>query len=402
VKKAAPLALGLLACALPAALAEDPIDRLDEALTFASRDGQIRARLSGLLDLEEYYFSEVTSGLVDSAARDIFNPRLSLFLDAQLGSHFYVFGQGRVDRGFDPTDRGARFRMDEYAIRYTPWDDGRFNMQIGKFSAVIGSYAGRHLSWDNPFITAPLPYEGVGSVSDLDAPAGVHDFKPGPAGENYDHLPVVWGPDYSTGLSISGTLGKFDYAAEMKNSAPGARPETWDLTDAGFGQPTFSGRIGYRPDASWNFGLSASRGAYLRREAVSTLPSGQDVGDYHEFLLGQDISWARHHWQIWAEVYEARYEVPRVGNADELAYYLEAKYKFTPQLFGALRWGQEIFANIRDTGVSAGQDRWRVDAAVTWRFTAHLQGKVEYSLQHGEPGADGLNHLIAAQVTLRF
>jgi hypothetical protein len=213
---------------------------------------------------------------------------------------------------------------------------------------------------------------------------------------------VVWGPDYSTGLSISGQLGKFDYAVEMKNSAPGARPETWDLSDAGFGQPAFSGRLGFRPNVSWNIGLSASNGSYLRREAIPDLPPGRSVGDYRESLLGQDISFAWHHWQFWAEVYEARYEVPNTGNADELAYYLEAKYKFTPQLSGALRWGQELFANIRETSVSAGEDRWRLEAAAIYRFNEHLQAKLQYSLQHGEAGADGLNHLIAGQVTLRF
>ena len=96
----------------------------------------------------------------------------------------------------------------------------------------------------------------------------------------------------------------------------------------------------------WSFGFSASNGSYFRPEAQATLPPGRDIGDYRELVLGQDASFAWHHLQVWAEVYEARFEVPRVGNADTLAYYLEAKYKFTPQFFGALRWNQQLFSNV--------------------------------------------------------
>ena len=81
-------------------------------------------------------------------------------------------------------------------------------------------------------------------------------------------------------------------------------------------------------------------------EAEPTLPPGRDIGDYREFVLGQDVSFAWRHLQLWAEFYEARFEVPRVGNADTFAYYyIEAKYKFTPQLFGAIRWNQQLFGN---------------------------------------------------------
>ena len=61
---------------------------------------------------------------------------------------------------------GAQVRLDEYALRVTPWDDGRFNLQVGKFSTVVGNWVQRHHSWENPFITAPLPYENLTAISD--------------------------------------------------------------------------------------------------------------------------------------------------------------------------------------------------------------------------------------------
>ena len=51
------------------------------------------------------------------------NPRLSLFLDARAGKHFYAFVQARADRGFDPRAKVRDARFDEYLLRYTPFND---------------------------------------------------------------------------------------------------------------------------------------------------------------------------------------------------------------------------------------------------------------------------------------
>ena len=74
----------------------------------------------------------------------------------------------------------------------------------------------------------------------------------------------------------------------------------------GFEHPTFSGRVGVRPNEMWNLGFSASAGPYLLSEAAPTLPVGRSIGDYRELLLAQDASFAWHHLQLWAEVFETR------------------------------------------------------------------------------------------------
>lgn len=80
-------------------------------------------------------------------------------------------------------------------------------------------------------------------------------------------LPIVWGPSYATGVSVFGSLGKFDYAAEVKNTSLSSRPETWSIKDTDFAHPTVSTRLGFRPDEMWSFGLSGSAGSYLLPEA---------------------------------------------------------------------------------------------------------------------------------------
>ena len=399
------LSLCLFACTVHALEIDDFFDRLDNALTITAFDGNLRARLSGTIDTEFYNFQQPAPGLIDSNIDNLFNPRLTLFLDAQLGSQIYFFAQSRLDRGFDPSDHGAQIRLDEYALRFTPWDDGRFNLQVGKFATVVGNWVPRHLSWENPFINAPLVYDNVTPISDKIAPASPLDFVHRFDNEKYQFNPVIWGPSYASGISLSGRLGRFDYAAEMKNASLSSRPESWNVTETGFDHPTFSGRVGFRPNQIWNFGLSASDGPYFRSEAEQTLPPGRSIGDYREFVLGQDASFAWHHLQLWAEFYEARFEVPRVGDADTFAYYFEAKYKFTPQLFGALRWNQQLFSNIPDG--AAGQvrlspDLWRIDAAAGYRFTSHIQLKLQYSFQQETTSPRNDNHLIAAQLTVRF
>src|SRR5438067_246821 len=363
----------LVACTAYATEPDDFLDRLDTALTIASFHDNLRLRLSGTIDLEAYHLQQPAPALIDSKIDNLFNPRLTLFLDAQIGSHIYFFTQARLDRGFDPSDHGAQLRLDEYALRVTPWDDGRFTLQIGKFATVVGNWVLRHLSWENPFINAPLVYENVTPISDKSAPAGALDFvRRFEASDKYEFNPVIWGPSYASGISVSGRLGQFDYAAEMKNSALSSRPESWSVTEVGFRDPTFSGRLGFRPSEAWSLGISASDGAYFRPEAEGTLPRGRDIDDYRELVLGQDISFAWHHLQLWTELYEARFQVPRVGNAGTLAYYLEAKYKITPQLFGALRWNQQLFGKVGNgTGANVrwGRDLGRADIAAGYRFT---------------------------------
>src|SRR5437870_6848182 len=151
-------------------------DQLDTTLTASAFHDNLRVRLSGTLDLEVYHFEQPAPGLINSSADTLFNPRLTLFLDAQAGSHVYFFSQSRLDRGFDPSDNGAQIRLDEYALRVTPWDDGRLTLQIGKFATVVGNWVPRHLSWENPFVNAPLVYENITAISDKSAPLSPFDF----------------------------------------------------------------------------------------------------------------------------------------------------------------------------------------------------------------------------------
>src|SRR5581483_12482791 len=120
-----------------------------------------------------------------------------------------------------------------------------------------------------------------GHVSSTDTPRDIYADK-------RLRLPIIWGPSYATGASIFGGFGKFNYAVEVKNTALASQPYAWDLSEVSFTHPTYSARLGWEPNAMWKIGISGSTGSYLLPEAGPTLPSGDGLGNFREFVLGQD------------------------------------------------------------------------------------------------------------------
>lgn len=417
------LRLALLLAALhalaPAARAgEYFLDDVGEALSFRAFDGHVHARISGTLDLEVYQFSNPSPALIYDDGAPFIQPRLTVFLDLQIGREFYVFAQARADQGFDPGDDGQHLRLDEYAVRYTPLEDGRLNFQLGKFATVTSAWIARHGSWDNPFVTAPLTYENL---------TGLWNIKPAPdsrtvlkwahvrpdlfVGDEFaekpNRTPIVWGPSYASGAAVFGRLGRLDYAAELKNVSLSSHPDTWSPGSGSeaWRHPAAAGRVGWRPDARWNLGLSATSGPYLEPDAAPLLAPGRDLGDYRQLVLAHDISFAWRHLQLWAEIHAARFEIPGITNADTLAAYIEAKYKFPPRLALAARVNRQVFATIPDgLGGHAkwGRDTWRFDLAPGYRPTPHTQVKLQYSIQLEDGAPRATAHSAALQFTVRL
>ncbi len=395
----------LAATACAGAYASDEwFDRMEERLTFSAWDDSLRARLSGLLTLEGYKIEQPSPGLLFTTSERLFNPRLAVFLNAQLGPQLLGFVQVRADRGFDPSNERLRLRLDEYTVTYIPWAHRKFNVQVGQFATVIGNWMARHDSWENPFINAPLPYENQTTIYDAEAPRSAVDFATFDPDEKYDYNPIIWGPSYATGIALAARHGPFEFAVEMKNAGPSSRPEAWSIRALGFGRPAFAGRIGYRPDLRWSVGVSASDSAYFTPEAEH-LPAGTDRHDFHQRLLGADFGFAWRHLQIWAEILQSRFDVPLIGTVETIAGYVEAKYKFTPQLFGALRWNRQGYSEI-DDGRGArlrwGRSLWRIDASTGYRFTSRLELKFQASGQHEAGQTDRLQMNYATQFNLRF
>lgn len=405
----------VLAATTAAPAAEEFFDSISQALSFQSASGNHAARLSGTLDLEGYAFSQPAPGLIQSQRERLFNPRLSVFLDAQAGRRLYAFSQVRFDRGFDPSDKDLRVRIDEYALRVQLRGEGRLGIQVGQFATVVGRWTLRHTSWENPFITAPLAYEHLTAMWDSAAARSTETIlkwahlrgSSTPAQENADRhlrLPVIWGPSYATGAAVFGRFDSFEIAAEIKNASLSSRPDAWNLDHDAWRHPTFSARLGFRPSMAWNVGLSASTGSYLLHSASRTLAPGTGLKDYRQTVVLFDASYAWRHFQAWAELVHGRFEIPRVGLADTTSAFMEIKYKLTPRWAAAVRLNRQTFGDLRNNqnaNVPWGRDLWRADFAPTVRFSPNLQAKLQYSIQK-EEGRPHAQHIGAAQITVRF
>lgn len=378
------------------------------AIDLTPADSPVHVSLRGTLDAELYVTDSPAPGLLFSDDESFFNPRATLFLDVNVGSHIFASMQARFDRGFDPgVEEDGDARLDEYFIRWTPLDSPALNFQAGKFATVFGNWVPRHLSWDNPFITAPVPYENVVGMTDLAAPLTRAAFlnRKNLADKKREWLTQIWGPSYAHGASVFGRSEEFDYAFEIKSAALSSRPSAWEASDTEWDEPTFTGRVGWRPDVAWNVGTSFSTGAYLQPDRDLLLPRGTDRGDFTQDAIGFDVSYAWHRFELWGELILSRFEVPRVGDTETLSYYVEAKYKLTENLFLAARWNQQFFDDMGDgRGGSTSWDRdlYRADFAVGYRFNRNLQTKLQYSYGHEGGLNANADHLLAAQVTVRF
>jgi len=386
--------------------AQEWLDNVQDSLSLKNSSGFFRCDLTVLMDVEGYYIDQRPPGLIYEDESFI-NPRTTFFLDTTLGQHFYAFLQARLDRGFDPGEKDFDARLDEYLVRWSPFDRALLNLQFGKFATVVGSWVNRHDSWENPLITAPLPYENLTTISDGTAPPSSQAFlarRNIPDQKDY-WLPVIWGPAYTTGWAIFGSYGKLDYAVDLKNASISSRPDQWELDNQLWQYPTVSGRLGFRPGPAWVHGISFSIGPYLYSDAEYSLPPGKSITDYDEITLGYDVGYAWRSWQFWAELFLTRFEVPNVGNADVLSYYVEAKYQITAGLFAATRWNQQIFGTVAN-GLG-GEESWdndmfRVDVALGYRFNRHFQTKLQYSYGHRDASLQQGEQLVAAQVTMKF
>ena len=200
-------------------------------------------------------------------------------------------------------------------------------------------------------------------------------------------------------------LGRFRYSTELKNAPLSSRPASWTRGQQWWTYPAVAARLGYAPNPLWAFGVSASTGTYLRPSAGLTLAPGLGRGDYRQRVVAADVALAWRHWQVWAELYRTRFALPRIGDADTLAGYVEAKYKFTPQLFGAVRWNRQILGTIPDGPrgpVQWGRDVSRLDLAPGYRFTPHVKLKLQDTWQAEPAAAPARTETHAPQLTVRF
>jgi len=154
----------------------------------------------------------------------------------------------------------------------------------------------------------------------------------------------------------------------MKNSSLSSRPEVvgrdrdWVRTSELRCPPRLS------PESDLEFWrVYGGTGSMCGRRRKGPCRRGRDLGDYREIVLGQDASFAWHHLQLWAEVYESAFSKFRgsvnAGHASpiilkpniNLRRSFSVRCAGNQQIFGSiddgrgrnLRWGQDLARHRR-------------------------------------------------------
>lgn len=403
------------------------IERLREFQSFQSDDGQISFNVDLWLTLDYFVMSQPPPGFIQTSSGQLFAPSLSGLFTMNVSQHIGLVFLGLVNRGFDPADTSVQAMPAEYYVQIMPFDSPVLNFKGGKFETAFGQWVNRHFSTQNSLINAPLMYGWETTITDGAGPstAGVPpNIAPAMTGflarKNIPDtvsrwIPMVWGPSYASGFQLNGTVETFDWAVEMKNAPLASRPEQWDLWNRGFNYPTMTGRIGLRPDAAWNLGVSASSGSYVdtsayKRFSATTAP-GATIGQARQTMVGCDISYAHGPIELWAEFAQSRYDVPDapagkpVGAIDAYSYFVEGKWKFMPQFWLSGRWNQQIYSKVTPVvGAATPWDNnlWRIDACLGVKLDRFVQLKTQYSYTEESGSVHQGQNLFAVELVIQF
>jgi len=417
----------------------DPMDDFQdtarEATAFQSKDGGVNLDFDFYFSMDNWGMSQPPPPIIQNSDNYLASPRLSVLAQ----NDFYDIGKivvlGRLDRGFDPTDGSAQVRPDEFFFVGDPLD-GAFRVTAGKMGTGMGQWSRRYVEWENPMVNAPLAYEwlttatsnGAGAYSSsVTAIPIVNPFgviigykyiysNQGGAGAFLNRrnvvsnrstwLPIIWGPAYTSGARVDGTVEQFDYVFEIKNHAPSSSPADWNPWNHFYATGlNYAGRLGWRPTMEWNLGVSASTGPYLNPDAEG-MTGGNSWYNYNQNVIGMDASWAQGPLQLWGEGWWSSFDIPGgVGTVSLWSYFLESKWKFATGWWLSTRWNQQIYGEIANPSggyTPWGNDVWRVDACLGYSINRMVTLKMQYSYT-GESGSlQQGQHLGDVQVVFAF
>lgn len=391
-----------------------------EAIDLTWQWGDFAFALSGEALLEFFLFGKEAPGVhvEDSAVRSNrytrgkfadspeFGGRLQLFLDLAYREWLEGSVEGRLD-GTTSVDGNVGARFEQYWLRFKAPALPEAAFQVGKFSPPIGNFIPRHAPRKNPLTTWPLPYDHVTSLTSLANDAlslvGTRD-----APDVKDWYVPIWQAVYTQGFMGFGSLGDLGYAVAVMNSAPATLPFEWDRE---LGNPRFTNVYLHATavlDITTKVGATFSWGPYEKRDFAGTPGPGAASGDPEDFrqtLVGVEAEFMTGHLEMYGEFFWTRLETDLAGSLDLWTWYVEAKYVFTPSVFGAARIAQMYFFDARDAAGEAhpwDRDATRFELGGGYLFTANffLKATAQFNVHRG--GREPSDHMLMVQVGLGF
>jgi len=303
-------------------------------------------------------------------------------------------------------------------VRWRALERPGLDLQLGRVPPVVGSFARRYGSDGNPLIGTPLPYQYATTLREDRLPYGPNallqqrgyggyysydsSYGAGSANTNVG-LPLVEGDDWDTGLQARLSHGNLELAlAATRGSA--SDPVVRENNSG----RQWSGRVQWRPIFGLALGVSASRGAYLARQAGARFrPPQPQAEDAHQSLWAADAEFAAGHTLLRGEALLSRWEAPTARPDRPLLAWgllLEARQILRPGLYAALRAEGVFFDRLQGSQLANTWDAgvMRLEGGLGYALRRDLRLKASYQHNWRDAGPSRSGGLVAAKATFSF
>ncbi|HUL72901.1 MAG TPA: hypothetical protein VLT86_07355 [Vicinamibacterales bacterium] len=299
------------------------------------------------------------------------------------------------------TENGDGVQIPALYLRWQPWRDHNFDVQIGRIPPVIGSFPRRAYGRDNVVVGSPLPYQYLISLRPDALPATIDQllrmrgrgWQPSyPIGSQAlgPGIPVVSSFRWDTGAEASWRNQWMELAGAVTLGAP-ATPVVQDPSD---GQQ-YSGRIAMHAPGGLTVGLSGARGGWINRSVLNLVPESLR-GRHNQTVVGVDAEAGVGPWLVRAEWLHSSFELPFVGETVQPAplvadsAFVEGRYRFHPRWQIAARVDHLGFSTLVGTINNGAPTTWdapveRVEGILGFRArrNVEIRGGYQYNWRDG-------------------
>jgi hypothetical protein len=376
-------AVSVLCTALAAAFARDaraqdqPYRLGGDALVFG---GEL-AGVLGPRDAEAFF------NYTDYERNALRTARLRFFSEWRVRAGLSVLGELRAEDG-------PRVEAAALFLRWRPWADREFDVQVGRIPPVVGLFTRQAYGRNNLVIGVPLAYQYLTSLRPDALPATVEDllrmrgrgWQPSfPIGSKTvgTGIPIISAARWDTGVQARWSREWLEVMGAWSRGSP-AVPVIRETN----GGSTWSGRAIVRLPVGLTLGASGARGQWVERSALDLVPEIHRRRST-QALAGVDAELGLGSWLLRGEILRVTFDVPVAppfdGRLPLWSSYGEARYRFHPRWQVAARAGRLDFGRVLPTPATGSLTPW--DASVsrlegTIGFRAHRQVDIRAGWQH--------------------
>jgi len=302
-------------------------------------------------------------------------------------------------------------------VRWRPFSRVPLDVQAGRIPPTFGAFGRRLYSNDNPLIGYPLAYQYLISIRGDAIPATPDDLlrmrargwaSSFPIGSTRPRpgVSIVSGFQWDTGVQVRVGNERTQAAFAVTNGTL-SRPRVDDDN----GGKQLAGRLQVRPVFGLVLGVSAARGAWLRRSVEALVAPGQD--EAAQRALGVDAEYSRDHWIVRGETVRSTWDMPGVASPTEAldltatSGWLEGRYRLTPRFYVAARADRLTFSRIRGTRFNGSPTPWdapvsRIEAGGGWYLQRNLVVRAVVQRNWRDAGRQRRRTFVSGQILFWF